>query len=86
MLHRLATASAVVGAALVVGLAAAGTADAKKCDSAYRGACLKPNATDYDCAGGSGDGPYYVSVAVRIVGRDHYRLDADGDGWGCEDH
>jgi hypothetical protein len=54
------------------------------CDSSYSGACLKPNVSDYDCAGGSGDGPYYVQGPVRVVGDDHYGLDADGDGIGCE--
>jgi hypothetical protein len=56
----------------------------RKCDPNYRGACLKPNVSDYDCAGGSGNGPYYVRGPIRVVGRDHYRLDADHDGIGCE--
>lgn len=56
----------------------------KKCDKNYRGACLKPNVSDYDCAGGSGNGPYYVRGPIRVVGNDHYRLDADGDGIACE--
>jgi hypothetical protein len=61
----------------------AADAKRKRCHPSYKGACLKPNAYDYDCAGGSGDGPYYTGK-VRIVGPDVYRLDADGDGWGCE--
>lgn len=56
----------------------------KKCDKNYRGRCLKPNVSDYDCAGGSGNGPYYVKGPIRVVGNDHYRLDADGDGIACE--
>jgi hypothetical protein len=56
----------------------------RKCDANYRGACLKPNVSDYDCAGGSGNGPYYVRGPIRVVGRDHYRLDADHDGIACE--
>jgi hypothetical protein len=56
----------------------------RKCDPNYRGACLKPNVSDYDCAGGSGNGPYYVRGPIRVVGRDHYRLDADHDGTACE--
>ena len=56
----------------------------RKCDPGYRGACLKPNVSDYDCAGGSGNGPYYVRGPIRVVGRDHYRLDADHDGIACE--
>ena len=56
----------------------------EKCDKNYRGRCLKPNVSDYDCAGGSGNGPYYVRGPIRVVGSDHYRLDADGDGVACE--
>lgn len=44
--------------------------------------CLPP-AADYDCAGGSGDGPEYTG-SVRVIGSDIYGLDADGDGYGCE--
>jgi hypothetical protein len=54
------------------------------CDPNYSGACLKPNVSDYDCAGGSGDGPYYVQGPITVVGDDHYGLDADGDGVACE--
>jgi hypothetical protein len=54
------------------------------CDPSYKGACLKPNVTDYDCAGGSGDGPYYVKGPITVVGDDHYGLDRDGDGIACE--
>jgi len=55
-----------------------------KCDPNYAGACLRPNVSDYDCRGGSGNGPYYTGE-VRVVGVDHYGLDADGDGIGCEE-
>jgi hypothetical protein len=58
-----------------------GAADA--CDSNYEGACLDPNAVDYDCEGGSGDGPEYTGV-VSVVGDDHFDLDRDGDGIACE--
>jgi hypothetical protein len=54
------------------------------CDPNYAGACLKPNVSDYDCAGGSGDGPYYVQGPITVVGNDHYGLDRDGDGVACE--
>ena len=54
-----------------------------KCDPNYSGACLDPSASDYDCAGGGGDGPKYVGQ-VTVVGNDHYDLDSDGDGVGCE--
>lgn len=72
---------AALGASVAVAPAAHGK---QKCDSNYKGRCLKPNVKDYDCAGGSGDGPYYVSGPFRVVGRDHYRLDADHDGIACE--
>lgn len=54
-----------------------------RCDPNYAGACLRPDVTDYDCIGGSGDGPYYTG-RVDVVGDDHYDLDRDGDGVGCE--
>jgi hypothetical protein len=53
------------------------------CHSSYEGACLDPNASDYDCAGGSGNGPEYTGF-VTVVGPDVFDLDADGDGVGCE--
>jgi hypothetical protein len=54
------------------------------CDPNYKGACLKPNVSDYDCAGGSGNGPYYVQGPITVVGDDHYGLDSDHDGTECE--
>lgn len=45
--------------------------------------CLAP-ASDYDCAGGSGDGPRYVEGVVEVDGADIYDLDRDGDGLGCD--
>lgn len=53
------------------------------CHPSYEGACLMPDASDYDCAGGSGDGPYYTG-RVSVVGPDVFGLDGDGDGVGCE--
>ena len=55
----------------------------KRCHPSYKLKCLKPNAYDYDCIGGSGNGPLYTGL-VKVVGRDVFRLDADHDGWGCE--
>lgn len=54
-----------------------------QCDSNYTGACV-PIASDVDCAGGSGNGPAYVSGPVYIVGVDVYGLDRDKDGVACE--
>jgi hypothetical protein len=44
--------------------------------------CLLP-AYDYDCRGGSGDGPKYTGP-VRVTGSDPYDLDRDRDGVGCD--
>jgi hypothetical protein len=62
---------------------AAAEEEASECDPNYLGACLDPYASDYDCEGGSGNGPDYTGT-VTVVGEDHYGLDADGDGIGCE--
>jgi len=52
------------------------------CDPNYSG-CV-PIASDVDCAGGGGNGPAYVKGPVRVIGKDIYGLDRDGDGIGCE--
>ncbi|MDX9892888.1 MAG: hypothetical protein RB292_00550 [Patescibacteria group bacterium] len=54
----------------------------QNCHPSYSG-CLKANASDYDCAGGSGNGPYYTGK-VKVLGPDVFGLDRDNDGWGCE--
>jgi hypothetical protein len=55
---------------------------ARKCHADY-GRCLDPEASDYDCAGGSGNGPKYTGY-VEVLAGDPFGLDADGDGVGCE--
>jgi hypothetical protein len=89
----LVTALAASTLAATVALAATAANDgpaatlAKKrrhCDPNYKGRCLRRNVSDYDCAGGGGNGPYYVRGPFRVVGTDHYRLDADHDGIACE--
>ncbi len=55
---------------------------ATECDPNYSG-CLDPYAYDYDCSNGSGDGPMYTGT-VEVLGVDHYGLDDDGDGIGCD--
>jgi hypothetical protein len=62
---------------------AAAEAAAARCDPNYEGACLKPDSPDYDCEGGSGDGPDYTGT-VEVVGDDIYDLDRDGDGTACD--
>jgi hypothetical protein len=82
---------AVLSIGLAVGLAFAPAANAapvpqqpsSSCDPNYSGACV-PIASDVDCAGGSGNGPAYVSGPVTVVGKDIYGLDRDGNGIGCE--
>jgi hypothetical protein len=55
------------------------------CHPSYSGACLPPDASDVDCAGGNGNGPEYTSAEdIRVVGPDEYGLDHDNDGYGCE--
>lgn len=53
------------------------------CHPGYEGACLDPNSIDYDCEGGSGNGPDYTGP-VRVVGDDAYDLDRDGNGTACD--
>ena len=54
------------------------------CHPNYGPQCLKPDSPDYDCAGGSGNGPDYVEGPVNVYGSDPYDLDSDGDRVGCE--
>jgi hypothetical protein len=60
-----------------------GAGMAGSCDPNYKGECLDPAAFDYDCNGGSGDGPEYAGP-VEVIGDDPHGLDADGDGFACE--
>jgi endonuclease YncB( thermonuclease family) len=57
--------------------------DGPNCHPSYERACLDPSSSDYDCAGGEGNGPDYTDP-VRVVGPDDYDLDRDGDGRACE--
>ena len=57
---------------------------ARSCHPDYAGACLDPTASDYDCAGGSGNGPRNVQGPVQVRSPDPFDLDADSDGIGCE--
>lgn len=57
-------------------------APVSKCHPEYSG-CLQIDAGDYDCAGGSGNGPNYTGK-VQVYGSDPFGLDRDGNGWGCE--
>jgi len=57
---------------------------ASNCDPAYPDACLHDGIGDYDCAGGSGNGPNYVAGPIRVRPPDPFGLDSDHDGIGCE--
>src|SRR6266498_5045743 len=57
---------------------------ARNCDPAYPDACLHDGIGDYDCAGGSGNGPNYVEGPIRVLPPDPFGLDSDHDGIGCE--
>ena len=52
------------------------------CHPSYSG-CLDADALDYDCAGGSGNGPKYTGP-VRVLGPDVFGLDGDNNGLACE--
>ncbi len=54
------------------------------CHPSYPTVCLDPNAGDYDCAGGSGDGPNHVQGPIPVLPPDPFGLDRDRDGIGCE--
>ena len=58
------------------------TESSAQCDPNYSG-CV-PIASDVDCTGGSGNGPAYVRGPVKVIGKDIYGLDKDGNGIGCE--
>ena len=61
-------------------------APAGGCHPSYSGACVPTGFSDVDCAGGSGNGPGYVSgKRFQVVGPDVYGLDGnDNDGIACE--
>lgn len=79
----------VAGAAVVLlpmaayGVATLADRTAADCHPAYAGACLKPDAGDYDCRSGGGDGPNYVTHSVKVVGEDVFGLDGNGDRIAC---
>src|SRR4030095_6995759 len=59
------------------------TAPEQNCDPSYPDVCLDPAVEDYDCAGGTGNGPEYVEGPIRVRLPDPFDLDREGDGWGC---
>jgi hypothetical protein len=72
-------------AALVTTAVGVGVACRDGCGGGYTPAPQYATSyVDYDCAGGGGNGPYYVQGPFRMTGPDIYALDADHDGIGCE--
>lgn len=59
-------------------------AQAGDCEPSYPDVCIPIGSADYDCAGGSGNGPNYIRGPIRVLPPDPYDLDRDGDGIGCE--
>jgi len=58
------------------------------CHPSSVGVCIPIGSADYDCAGGSGNGPNYIQgpfgVRWDVPDPDPYDLDRDRDGVGCE--
>lgn len=54
------------------------------CDPSYPTVCLRDGIGDYDCQGGSGNGPNYVPGPFKVLPPDPFGLDKDHDGIGCE--
>jgi hypothetical protein len=55
------------------------------CHPSYKGTCIPPDVSDADCAGGSGNGPWFVQEKnISVVGPDPFDLDRDGNGVGCQ--
>ena len=54
------------------------------CDPSYPSVCIPVGSADYDCAGGSGNGPNYIAGPITVLPPDPHGLDSDGDGVGCE--
>ena len=63
-----------------------GTGTNGKCTPGYSPCLVNHGGADYDCFGGSGNGPYYTKpgVVYRVTGSDPYDLDSKHDGHGCE--
>jgi hypothetical protein len=82
---KVTTQNAVVVGAALIGLTTAAViacSDGRSCAGGGGGGGY--SGTDYDCWGGSGNGPLWVHAPVSIGWQDEYDLDRDGDGIGCE--
>ncbi len=56
----------------------------QECDPSYPDVCIPVGADDYDCLGGTGDGPNYIEGPLQVLPPDPHGLDPDGDGTACE--
>ena len=58
------------------------------CTPGYSPCLIYHDGADYDCYGGSGNGPYYTApgTVYTVTGSDPYGLDANHNGLGCEDN
>jgi hypothetical protein len=79
---RAAVARAAAAKAAAAKAAAPSAPSTPVCTPGYS-PCISPG-SDVDCAGGSGNGPRYVSGPVTVTGDDPYGLDKDHNGVGCE--
>jgi hypothetical protein len=77
-------------AALLGGSACSYYGDEQACLSRYpdQRPCLRQSGGDYDCEGGTGDGPNYIDGPVKVrhdvSPEDPFGLDRDQDGVGSE--
>lgn len=80
-------AAVLAGAWILVAASGSAEADTERrgdrdCVRSYA-RCLNPDTVDYDCSGGQGDGPSYVTGPFSVSGADPFDLDRDGDGIAC---
>ena len=63
-----------------------GGGGSSNCTPGYSPCLIYHGGADYDCAGGSGNGPYYTEpgVTYQVTGSDPYGLDGNNNGLGCE--
>ncbi len=80
--HNVTVTHTVTGAANLVGSSGGGSSS--NCTPGYSPCLVYHGGLDYDCAGGSGNGPYFAYGTITVTGSDPYGLDFDHDGYGCE--
>jgi endonuclease YncB( thermonuclease family) len=56
------------------------------CTPGYKPCLINHSGADYDCSGGTGNGPYYTKpgITYTVTGSDPYGLDSNHNGRGCE--